>query len=64
VREMMDFQMWKLRREDVMRQAEQSRLARALRGSRRRRGPGRASGIAWELERMAGRLRKLSRILR
>jgi hypothetical protein len=58
---MMDLQMWRQHREEKMREAEQSRLARALRSSRRRRGPGWASGLTWELERIAGRLRKLSK---
>ncbi len=61
---MMDFQIWKQRREEMMREAEQNRLARALRGSRKRRSSGRVSALAWELKKIAGRLRKLSRTLR
>ncbi len=47
-----------------MREAEQNRLAKALRDSRKRRGSGRTSALAWELKRIAGRLRKLLRSLR
>ena len=63
-REMMDFQIWKQRREQMMREAEQNRLAKALRDSRKRRGSGRVSALAWELNRAAGRLRKLLRTSR
>ncbi len=66
MREMMDLQVWKQRREEMMREAEQNRLAKALRDSRKkRRGAGRAWALAWalawELERLAGRLLKLLR---
>ncbi len=62
--EIMDLQIWKQRREEMLREAEQNRLAKALRDSRKRRGSGRASSLAWELKRIAGRLRKLLRSLR
>jgi hypothetical protein len=58
---MMDLQVWKQRREEMMHEAEQDRLARVLRGSRKRRGSGWASSVVWELNRSAGRLRKLLR---
>ena len=61
---MMDFQTWKQRHEEMMREAEQSRLANALRDSRKRRGSGRVSALAWELNRAAGRLRKLLKYLK
>ncbi len=61
---MMDYQVWKQHREEMMREAEQNRLAKALRDSRKRRGSGRTSALAWELKRIAGRLRKLLRSLR
>ena len=61
---MMDFQIWKQRGEEMMREAEQNRLAKALRDSRKRRGSGRVSALAWELNRAAGRLRKLFRASR
>ncbi len=64
MREMMDLQIWKQRREEMMREAEQNRLARALRHSRKQRGARRASFLAWELKRIVGRLRKLLRSLR
>jgi hypothetical protein len=54
---MMDLRLWKQRREELMREAHQARLANALRYSRKRRGAG--SFLAWEIKRMAGRLRKL-----
>jgi hypothetical protein len=56
---MMDWQVWKQRREELMREAQQARLAKALRDSRKRRGAGLASSLVWEIKRMAGRLRKL-----
>ena len=58
---MMDSQDCKQRREEVMRKAEQDRLARVLRGSRKRRGSGRASSVEWEPNRAVGRLRMLLR---
>ncbi len=64
VREMMDLQIWKQRREELSREAEQNRLAKALRESRKRHGAGRESVLAWELKRGAGCLRKLLRSLK
>ncbi len=64
MREMMDLQIWKQRREELVREAEQNRLAKALRETRKRRGSGRASALAWELKRIAGRLLKLLRSLK
>jgi hypothetical protein len=58
---MMNLQMWKQRREELMREAYQARLAKALRDSRKRRGAGPASTLVWELRRGAGRLLKLLR---
>jgi hypothetical protein len=46
----------------MRREAEQNRLAKALRDSFKRRGTGRASSLAWELKRIAGRLLKLLRV--
>ena len=62
--EMMNFEVWKQNREEMMREAEQNRLAKALRESRERRGLGRASALAWELKRAVGRLLKLLRSLK
>jgi hypothetical protein len=56
---MMDLEIWKERREELMREADQARLAKALRDCRKRRGARLASSLAWEIKRMAGRLRKL-----
>jgi hypothetical protein len=62
---MMDLQDWEQRREEMLREARQNRLAKALRDSRERRDAGRASSsLAWELRRIAGRLLKLLRALR
>jgi hypothetical protein len=58
---MMELQVWKQRREEMMREAQQYRLAKALRESRERRGASLASALAWELRRGVGRLRKLLR---
>ena len=63
-RERMDLELWKQRREELMHEAKQNRLARALRDSRKRRGAGLASSLAWELRRDAGHLRKFVRSLR
>jgi hypothetical protein len=65
MREWMDSQIWKQRREEMMCEVEQNRLAKALRESRKRRGAeGRTSSLAWELKRIAGRLLKLLRSLK
>jgi hypothetical protein len=56
--EMMDFQLVKERREEVMREAEMSRQAKALRTPRKRRD-GRRSAVVWEMRRYAGRLLKV-----
>ena len=62
-REMMDLELWKQRREELMHEAKQNRLARALRDPRKRRAAGLASSPAWELRRGAGLLRKFVRSL-
>ena len=66
MREWIDLQIWKQRLEEMMREAEQNRLAKALRESRKRRpsANNRASSLAWELKRGAGRLLKLLRSLK
>jgi hypothetical protein len=48
---MINLQIWKQRREEMLREAEQNRLAKALRDSRKRRGAGRTSSLAWGLSR-------------
>jgi hypothetical protein len=59
----MDFKTWKQRHEEMMCEAERNRLAKPLRESRKRRGVDRASPLAWEQKRGAGRLFKLLRFL-
>jgi hypothetical protein len=54
---MMDFQFAKQRHEELLREAEMNRQARALRATGKR-GAGRRSVLAWELKRHAGRFRK------
>jgi hypothetical protein len=61
---MFDFEVWKQYREELMREVELDRLAKALRDSRKRRSSGRASSPVWELKRIVGRLLKLLRNLR
>jgi hypothetical protein len=58
---MMDLQIWEQRREEMLREVEQNRLAKVLRDSRKRRDAGRTSSLAWELSRAVGRIRKLLR---
>ena len=55
--EMMGLELLKQRHEELLREAEINRQARALRATGNRR-VGRASGLTWELKRHAGRLRK------
>jgi hypothetical protein len=61
--EMMDFQLVKQRREELLREAERNRQAKALRAARKRRA-GRRSSLVWEIKRHAGRLFKLLRTLK
>ncbi len=56
--EMMDFETWKQRHEQMMRDAQQEHLAKALRASRKRHGSGGAPSVSWEVKRIVGRLRK------
>ena len=61
--EMLDPNVWRQRREDMMREAEQSRLAKALQAGRKTRG-GRLFTWTWELRRIAGLLLKFSKALK
>lgn len=63
---MMDLYTWKQRREEMMREAGQNRLAKALREESRKQrvAEGRESSPAWELKRIAGRLLKILRSLK
>jgi hypothetical protein len=58
--EMMDSRIWKQRREELLREAELSRQAEALRATRKRRY-GWRSALVWEMKQQAGRLLKLWR---
>jgi hypothetical protein len=60
--EMMDFQLWKQRREQLLCEAALNRQAKALRAPRKRRA-GRRSALVWEMKRHAERRFKLLRIL-
>jgi hypothetical protein len=60
MREMMDSQLRKQRRQDMLREVERNRLVKALRVTRRRR-TFRISALAWEMKRQAGRLFKFLR---
>lgn len=62
-RESMNFQTWKQRHEEMVREGEQNRLAKELRDSRKRRRSGRASALAWESKRISVRLLNLLRSL-
>jgi hypothetical protein len=59
---MMDYRIWRQRHEELLREAELSRRAKALRVARKR-GAGRRSILAWEIKRQAGRLFKFLRTL-
>ena len=60
VYEMMDFRVAKQRREEMLREVEMNRLAKALRASRKRSAAvdatNRTLALTWELKRVAGRL--------
>ena len=58
VQEMANWEAWQQHREEMVREVELNRLAKALRVGRKTRGD-RAFLLAWELRRAAGRLRKL-----
>lgn len=60
VHEMMDFDAWRQRHEEMVREAEQDRLAKVLRAGRTTRA-GRMFLLGWELRRMVGVLRKFAK---
>jgi hypothetical protein len=60
--EMMSLEFAKQRREELLREAELGRQAKALRAARKRRD-GRRSALVWEMKRHAERLLKLLRLL-
>ena len=55
--EMMDSQLWKQRREEMLRDVERNRLVKAL-GATSKRRAGRRSALVWEMKRYAGGLLK------
>ena len=57
---MMDYRIWKQRREEMVREVERNRTVKALWATRKRR-TGRRSALVWEIKRQAGRLLKLLR---
>jgi aminoglycoside phosphotransferase family enzyme len=61
--EMMDYQTWKQRHEEMLHEVEFNRRAKALRAIGKRRAVRRAA-LVWEIKRHAGRLLKLLRALR
>jgi hypothetical protein len=63
MREMMDLQLARHRREELLREAEMHGGAEALRTARGRR-VGRGSALAWEAKRHTGRLLKVLGALR
>jgi hypothetical protein len=63
MQQMMDYQLRKQRREELLREAEMNRQIKALRATGKRRA-GRRSALTWELKGYAGFLLKLSRTLR
>ena len=63
MQEMMDLRLSKQRREEMLREAEMNRRARALRAAGKGRA-GRRSTLVWEMKRHAGRLLKLLGILK
>ena len=54
---MMDVKVWRQRREGMMREAQQDRLAQALRDSRKRRDAGQSLSPIWKIRRRTDRLR-------
>ncbi len=64
MREIMDWEAWQQRREEMVREVELNRLAKALRKHRKETRGDRTSSLAWELRRGAGILLKLVRTLK
>ncbi len=62
MQQMMGYQIWKQRHEELLREAEMNRQVRALRTTGNRHA-GRRSALAWELRRHGGVLLKLLRTL-
>jgi hypothetical protein len=58
---MMDFQIWRQRREELLREVEMDRRAKLLQATRKPRDGGRRSTLVWEMNRQTGRLLKVLR---
>ena len=58
---MVDLEVWKQSREEMIREAERNRLAKRLRDSRNQSNSGPVFTLAWEIKRGAGNLLKLLR---
>lgn len=56
-----ELQVWRQRREELLREAEMNRLARTARPDRKK--PGWITVLGWELQRYGGRISKLFRAL-
>jgi hypothetical protein len=63
MQEMMDIQLVKLRREELLREVELNRQAKALRAAGKGRA-GRRSALVWEMKWHAGRLLKFLETLK
>jgi len=61
--EMMDLNVWRQRRGEMVREVEQNRLAKVLRAGRKTLGR-RVFLLAWESRRVAGLLLKFSKTLK
>jgi hypothetical protein len=61
---MMDWEVWQQRHEEMVREVELNRLAKALRTHRKKTRGDRTYALAWELSRGAGILLKLVRTLK
>ena len=61
--QMIDIQLVKLRREEMVREVELNRQSKALRAAGKGRA-GRRSALVWEMNRYAGRLLKHLRLMR
>jgi hypothetical protein len=63
MQQMMNYELWKQRHEELLREAEMNRQGKALLATGKRRAS-RRSALAWELKRHAGVLLKRLRTLR
>ena len=61
--QMMDYELWQQRREELLREAELRRRAKALRAAHKG-DASRRSTVVWELKRQAQRLLKLLKLFK